>query len=140
LTTSYDDPYFMPPADISGAGARAYENQIVSLLRGELLPSSGPVIFLRSIELGGERPDTEITFHYTDARCPGRQFARRTLLWRDPTYGCWPCDDTPGSEKTLEPAVSVAAAIGSAWYADELELVPPDESGGSGGDDHREFS
>jgi hypothetical protein len=36
--SQYDDPYFQPPADITGAEARAYEERIVSMLREHMLP------------------------------------------------------------------------------------------------------
>lgn len=124
MTSPYDDTYFKPPANIDGAEARAYEEKIVSELRRHMLPMTpGGGRTLQSIALRGERPDTEIIFHETDARFPGRRFASRTFLWRDPTYGAWPCDDTPGFEAELQPVVSVAAAIGSAWYAGELDAI-----------------
>lgn len=60
----HDDPNFEPPADIVGAEARAYEEKIVEMLREHLLPSPGPTRFLKSIELRGQRPETEIIFRY----------------------------------------------------------------------------
>jgi hypothetical protein len=120
LTTRYDDPYFQPPADIQGADARAYEEKIVSMLREQLLPSSGPTLFLQAIELRGKRPDTEIIFRYTDARKPGT-FAVGLKLWEEE----WPTSGAIEYGETLHDAASVGGWIYSAWIAHELEPVDP---------------
>jgi hypothetical protein len=114
-----DDPHFEPPADITGGEARAYEDKIIEMLRDELLPSQGPVIFLDSIERRGERPDTEIIFHYHDTRHPGQRFARRALLWKEG----WPFDENPAVANRLHGPASVGGWIYGAWLANELEPV-----------------
>jgi hypothetical protein len=122
---SYDDPHFEPPADIAGAEARAYEDKIIESLRESLLPSPGPVILLDSVERRGERPDTEIVFHYHDTRFPGQRFARRARLWKDG----WPFDENEAVADRLHEAASVAGWINAAWFAGELEQIesgPPD--------------
>lgn len=68
---SFDDPSVPPPADITGRDARAYEEKIVQLIRAALTPGSDPIRTVRSIELRGTRPDTEIVFRYDDSRDPG---------------------------------------------------------------------
>ena len=118
MTNSYEDPYFQPPGDIKGQEARAYENKIVSMLRDVLLPSQGPVVILQSIELRGERPDTEIVFRYTDTRKPGT-FAVRAALWRDD----WPTSGAAEYDGKLHDAASVAGWLCSAWQADELDAI-----------------
>jgi hypothetical protein len=127
LSNPNDDPSYCPPANIDGAEARAYEEKILSELRRHMVPMTpGGGRTVQAIEMRGTRPDTEIIFHETDARYPGRRFASRTFLWRDPTYGAWPCDDTPGFDTVLTPAIEVAASIGPAWYAHELESIDPE--------------
>jgi hypothetical protein len=118
LTNLYDDPHFQPPADISGAEARAYEEKIVSMLRDELLPSSGPWGTLRSIDLRGERPDTEIIFRYTKPDRP-YSIAVGTALWRQG----WPFEENEEFVDTLHDAASVGGWIYSAWLAGDLEPI-----------------
>jgi hypothetical protein len=115
--TSFDDPHFCPPADIRAVEARAYEEKIVDMLREELLTSPGPKRFLQSIELRGERPDTEIIFRYMDIDTPG-EFAVRTELWK---YG-WPFTGVEPAT-TLYDAASLGGWIFMAWMAGELEPV-----------------
>ena len=115
--TIFDDPHFCPPADIRGTEARAYEEKIVELLREELLPSRGPKHFVQSIELRGERPDTEIILRYTDIDAPG-EFVVGTELWK---YG-WPFTGVEPAT-TLYDAASVAGWIFIAWMAGELGPV-----------------
>jgi hypothetical protein len=123
LTSPYDDPYYEPPSDIQGADARAYERKIVELLRERLLPSHGPTIFLRSIELRGERPDTEIVFRYTRT---GRAEERtvRAALWQQD----WVSDEG-GTRDRLSAAMSVGGWLFNAWLADELEDEPQIKAG-----------
>ena len=118
LTQIREDPRFRPAANIGGLEARAYEEKIVELLRDHLLPNPGPVIALESIELRGERPDTEIIFRYIDSRKPGA-FAVRALLWKDErrTSGAIEYDGK------LNDASSVGSWLLSAWLADELDPV-----------------
>jgi hypothetical protein len=116
LTDRYDDPHFQPPADISGAEARAYEEKIVAMLREVLGPRSGPVITVRSVELRGERPDTDIVFRYEDRRRPGAR-AARFPLWKSE----YPTDGAVEFGGKLHDAASVSGWIYSAWLAGELE-------------------
>lgn len=122
LGSPYDNPYFQPPGDIQGAEARAYEEKIVSMLREQLLPSSGPTIFLEAIEIRGRRPDTEIIFRYTDARRPG-SFAVGLKLWKDE----WPTSGAVEYGGKLHDAASVGGWICSAWMADELHPIDADD-------------
>lgn len=117
LTNPYEDPHHRPPADIWGPDARAYEEKIVELLRERLLPNSGQVKALRSIELRVERPDTEIIFRYTDAR-DRAEHARGAALWRD----SWPTDGAAEYGRLHDPA-SVAGWLLVAWQAGELEAI-----------------
>lgn len=115
MTSPYDDPHFEPSADIQRADAHAYEQKIVELLRERLLPSAGPTIFLQSIELRGERPDTEVIFHYTTESSP-RPRTARAALWQEG----WVRDDGTPPER-LASAMSVGGWLYNAWMADELD-------------------
>jgi hypothetical protein len=86
------------------------------MLREALLPSPGPTIFLQAIELRGQQPNTEIIFHYTDTRRPGK-FAVRAAPWRER----WSLQGAVRDE--VDDAASVGGWIFSAWMADKLEPV-----------------
>ncbi|MFZ1993625.1 MAG: hypothetical protein WAU75_05900 [Solirubrobacteraceae bacterium] len=127
MSSSYDDPFYQPPADIQGAEARAYEEKVLELMRDAMLPDHGAVIRLEAIELRGERPETEVIFIYTDTREPGQHFAKRTWLWKDPFR--WPLQDDPRFADTLNEPASVAAHVGGAFSSHECDLIElPDSS------------
>ena len=111
---SFGDPDVPPPADISGADARRYEEVIVDLIRAALPPGSDPIRKVTSIELRGEQPNTEILFRYTDVRKPGKH-AVRFRLW----------DDIDRDLNLLPDPRSMAGWIYSDWLAGELD---PDDS------------
>ena len=108
MTPGYDDPHFEPPADISGAEARAYEERIVSLLKDAMAP------YLTSVELRGKRPDTEILMRFGDA-------AYTFALWKSeyPTDGA-------AEYGHLQEAASVAGWISSDWTAGDLDPLEPE--------------
>ena len=108
MTTPYDGPHFPPPADISGAQARAYEERIVRLLEDAMAP------WLKSVELRGERPDTEIVIRLVDG-------AYKFDLWK-PEYPT----DGAANYGHLQEAVSVAGCICSDWTAGDLNPLEPD--------------
>jgi hypothetical protein len=112
----YDDPNFQPPADIEGAEARAYEEKIVEMLREHLLPSPGPTLFLKSIELRGQRPQTEIIFRYTKRDRPGN-FAGRVQPWKEE----WPTSGAAEYFNTLNSAADVGSTAFIAWMSGDLE-------------------
>jgi hypothetical protein len=111
---SFDDPHFLPPANIRGEETRAYEEKIVELLRDALMPSSGPVLFVEKVELQGERPDTEVIIRYRDTRKPGLH-AVRSRPWKEFIE-----DDDDG---LLPDAASIGSAIYSRWHDGTLEPV-----------------
>jgi hypothetical protein len=115
LTSPYDDPSWRPSADVKGAEARAYEEAIVRLLRNAISPGA-----VESIEIRGERPNTEILFR-SAAAAETRVRTHRFALWTSE----YPTD---GSEQfgRLHDVASVAGWIYSAWTAGELELVEDD--------------
>lgn len=123
MSDEFTNPYRQPSDDMGAADARDYEETIVSLLREALLPSSGPTIFLRSIERRGERPDTEIIFHFEDSRKGGR-YAVRAAPWRER----WSIRGPVRRGDRLYDAASVGGWIYSAWMADELEAVEPSDA------------
>ena len=108
MTTPYDDPHFQPPADISGAEARAYEERIVRLLEDAMAP------WLKSVELRGERPETEIVIRLADS-------VYTFALWKSeyPTDGA-------AQHGHLQEAASVAGWIYSDWTAGDLDPLEPD--------------
>ena len=98
------DLNYLPPADLSSAETRAYEEAIV-----EQLWSFGSCNGWKSVELEGERPDTVIVI-----RVDGRPDAR---------FALWASEyPTSGAEEygSLQSAPSVAAAITSDWTAGDL--------------------
>jgi hypothetical protein len=106
-----DDPYFRPPVDVSGAEARAYEEAIVRLLRNAISPGA-----VDSIEIRGERPNTEIVLHTpATSDAPAQTF--KVALWKDeyPTEGL--------ERDKLADVASVAGFIYSDWTANELKPV-----------------
>ena len=104
----YDDPDYQPPADISGAEARAYEERIASLLQAAMAPW-----LLEPIQLRGERPDTEIIFRTREHE---RDRAYKFALWNSeyPTDGASEFGE-------LHEATSVAGWIYSDWTAGDLD-------------------
>ena len=128
MSSSYDDIYYQPPADIQGPEARAYEEKVLKLMREAMLPDQGSsMITLQAIEFRGERPETEVIFVYTDTREPGKRFAKRTWLWKDPYR--WALVDEPGFADRLNEPASVAGWVGGAFSADECDLIAlPDDS------------
>jgi hypothetical protein len=115
----FDDPHFEPPVNIRGPDVRAYVEKVVELLRDAALPSSDPIFHLESIEMRGERPDTQIVFRYTGARDAGQR-AVGVALWRRE----YP---TSGADETLHEAASVAGWIYSDWLAGDLDPLEIDE-------------
>jgi hypothetical protein len=89
------------------------------MLRGHLLRSPGPKRFLQSIELRGQRPDTEIIFRYTDIDRPGN-FAGRVQPWKEE----WPTSGAAECFNTLNSAADVGSTIFIAWMAGDLEPLP----------------
>lgn len=110
--TSFDDPTVPPPADITGADARAYEEKILELLRHALLPRRDPIRRIESIELRGKQPDTLVVICYTDTRESGPR-AVGIDLWRD--------DDKHGG--LLADPMSMAGWIYADWLAGDLDPI-----------------
>jgi hypothetical protein len=125
LTNRYDDPHYQPPADLSEAEARLYEQKIVELLCEVLLPSDGPSR-VSSVELRGTRPDTEIMIRWRRAGDPSLR-ASRAMLWKSeyPTSGA-------AEYGSLHEAASVAGWIYSDWDAGDLEPIEVDEPESNG--------
>jgi hypothetical protein len=109
LTSPYEDPTWRPSADVQGAEARAYEEAIVRLLRNAISPGA-----VESIEIRGERPNTEILLH-TPATSDAPSQTYKVALWKDeyPTEGL--------ERDKLADVASVAGWIYSDWTANELK-------------------
>ena len=107
----YEDPSWRPSADVQGVEARAYEEAIVRLLRNAISPGA-----VESIEIRGERPNTEIVLRTVAASdAPARMY--KVALWKDeyPTEGL--------ERDKLADVASVAGFIYSDWTANELKPV-----------------
>jgi hypothetical protein len=107
-----EDPAFAPPLDINATQSRRYEESILRELEQELVGQSVGNRSLHGIRLRGERPRTEIIFHYHDSE-EGSDRRWIFALW----VSGYPTADTVWTGALDSPA-EVAGAICTDWSSD----------------------
>lgn len=125
-----DDPEDLVPHDLSQSESRVYVSRTVDALRDALIGNDdgGSLVMIDEVEAIGDRPDTRVIFRYhyrpqfvgRDPALVLGPLAEAAALWQfaiDP-------DDRWDTGLMDSPGV-LAAAIGSAFDAAELDLVDP---------------
>jgi hypothetical protein len=126
LTKPFDDPHYAPPADLTDAEARAYEEVVLATIR-EAVPRSPYVRpsdnirpgrwvqwIIESVDLEGQRPETAVVFTYREVADRGRLLAARRPVWEGLV-------ETVSGRELLDSAHSLAGHIFSDFTARELE-------------------
>jgi hypothetical protein len=114
LTKPFHDPHFAPPADLTDAEARAYEEAVLATITEALRLGRYGSWIIESIELEGRRPNTAVVFKYREGSDPGRLLAARASIWEGLV-------ETVCGRERLESAPSHAGHLWSAFDAGELE-------------------
>ncbi len=115
MRKAFDDPQYAPPADLTPAEARDFEEAVLASIRQAIQPGPyGPWRIIDSIELEGERPETTVVFKYREISDPKRLLAGIAPIWEDIAH------DVQGTT-LLDSAPSVGGSIFSAFNAGELE-------------------
>lgn len=117
------------PQTLDEEDSREYERRVVAELRRVMMGAARGLVEMDEIELIGSRPETRIVFryHHRDefvGRHPSLVGGRRAevaALWQFAID-----EDDPWSRGLMDSPKVLAAAIGSAFDAAELELVDPD--------------
>jgi hypothetical protein len=80
--TSFEDPSVPPPATLSDAEARRYEEKIAELIEAALASLTDRTQVAVGLELRGQRPETEIVFRLGNPHGGGDRVAR-FAVWKD---------------------------------------------------------
>lgn len=125
-----DDPEELVPQDISQNDSRVYVSRTVVALRDALIGNDdgGSLVMIDEVRAIGGRPDTRviIRYHYRpqfiarDSALVAGPLAEVAPLWQFAID-----EDDPWDNGLMDSPGVLAAAIGSAFDAAELELVDP---------------
>jgi hypothetical protein len=126
LTKPFHDPHYAPPADLTGAEARAYEEVVLATIlqavprspyvrpSDDIRPGRWVQWIIESVELEGRRPETAVVFKYREVADRERLLAARRSIWDGLV-------EMVNGRELLDSAPSLAGHIFSDFTARELE-------------------
>jgi hypothetical protein len=108
----FDDPSYLPPAELNATESRQFEEAVLKALR-DALPAGSTfgVYVIESIDLVGQRPDTVVAFTYHEVDDKTRRLRADASIWE--IVEVW--------NGKINSAVDIGSSLYSSLTAHELE-------------------